>query len=393
MSRLDKYILASFLKNYVVTLAVFVGLYVMMDAFFNFDELGRGGEDVVSTGQWLRGIALYYAAQGLFIYGQLAGFVPVVAAAFTLMRMSRFNELVALMAAGVPLLRVAAPIVVASVVINLIVQPINQELIVPRMAGWLTLERDEAAAGRREAYAVEPTRTGDGVVFLAGEFEPASIDDSRPARARVVTVMHRDPETGRLTLMTADTAVFDASRGGWRLTGGRRVSGLLASGETAAVVAPDGEAVEFWPTPLRPADIELAKAADQSVGAGGSYFDLLSTAQLQQMLQRPGGGVSADLLRAKHARLSGHAMNVVLILLAVPAVLTRQPGELKQAAARTILLIGGAMVAVFACQMAAREPPEFLGDALLARWPQTMAWLPVLVFGPLAVVKLDRMES
>ena len=156
---------------------------------------------------------------------------------------------------------------------------------------------------------------------------------------------------------------------------------------------PDAEPIDFWPAALRPIDLELAHAADLSVGAGGSYFDLLSTRQIHALLGRPGGGISADLLRAKHARLSGHLMNLVLILLAVPAVLTRQPGALRLAARRTLIVIGLAMAAVFACQMAAREPPPFLPDGLLSRWPATMAWLPVLIFGPLAVVQLDRMES
>ncbi len=392
LTQIDRYILGSFLKNYVIALVVLIGLYVMMDAFFNFDELGRGGEDA-TFGDWMRGIGSYYLAQALFIYGQLAGVIPVVAAAFTLMRMSRFNELTALLAAGVPLLRVAAPVVLASLAINLIVQPINQEFVIPRLAGWLTLERWEAAAGEREAYAIEPTQAGDGQVFLAGRFMPAVPGEDVVPQAELVTIVRRDEQARTLSLTTADIALFDEAAGGWQLTNGRRVDDLIGAGDMTGVRPPDAQVLDFWETALRPVDLELAHAADLSVGAGGSYFDLLSTRQIHNLLSRPGGGVSADLLRAKHARLSGHFMNLVLILLAVPAVLTRQPGALRLAARRTLIVVGLAMGATFACQMAAREPPPFLSDALLSRWPATMAWLPVLIFGPLAVVQLDRMES
>ncbi len=247
MKRIDRYILASFARNYVASLAVLVGLYVMMDAFFNFDEISRGEEGVGSTWEAIKGILLYYLAQGLFIYGQLAGVIPVVAAAFTLMRMSRFNELTALLAAGVPLVRVAAPVVLAAAAINLIVQPINQELIVPKMAGYLTLERWEAASGERQTFGVEPTPAGDGSVFMAAAFTPASVDGNTLATAVDITVIDRASEA-RLGLLTAKEATFDPIRQAWLLVDGRRVNDLLERGGAGTMAMPEWSPVEIWET-------------------------------------------------------------------------------------------------------------------------------------------------
>src|SRR5688572_7261436 len=124
MKILDRYVLVSFLKNYLISFMVLVGMYVVLDMVFNFDELANikekaptdsGFESVLAS---IGNIADFYAHQVFLFFVHLAGVIPVVAAAFTLMRLSRFNELTAVLAAGVPLLRVAMPIIIAGVIVN-----------------------------------------------------------------------------------------------------------------------------------------------------------------------------------------------------------------------------------------------------------------------------------
>ena len=397
LKRLDRYILLSFLKNYVLSLVVLVGLYIMMDAFFNFDEFGGDAADRASGWELATRVATYYGAQGLFVYGQLAGVIAVVAAAFTLMRMSRFNELTALLAAGVPLVRVAKWVVIASLVIGIGVQVVNQELIVPRLSGWLTLDREDAAAGSKGSYALRAMPVGTSGFFDAGRFRPAGPDspDGNGAIAEFVTIVEREPDAPpgvhEVRLITARSATYSAATNAWLLTDGVAVSNLAASEPTEDVEPTRATQIDRWQGKVTPGAIGLFHAADLSVGAGGSYFDLLSTRQLNELLNRPDASSAPDLLRAKHTRLSGHVMNVVLMLLAIPAVLTREPGQLRRAAGRTLLLVGSAMGAVFFCQMLARDPPASAEWA--ARWPAIMAWLPVFLFGPFAVALLDRMET
>src|SRR6185436_925564 len=87
-------------------------------------------------------IATFYFYQSFLIFVHLSGVIPVVAAAFTLIRLSRFNELSAILAAGVPLLRLAAPIIIASVVLQGLLA-IDQELIIPNIIPQLTSKHDE----------------------------------------------------------------------------------------------------------------------------------------------------------------------------------------------------------------------------------------------------------
>src|SRR5438270_9780138 len=106
MKILDRYVLTLFLKNYLISLAVLIGLYVVMDMVFNFDHLVSVQNQPGTTGiegafNVLRDIVDYYFYQSFAIFVQLSGIIPVVAAAFTLMRLSRFSELTAFLAAGV----------------------------------------------------------------------------------------------------------------------------------------------------------------------------------------------------------------------------------------------------------------------------------------------------
>src|SRR5688500_10138412 len=155
MKILDRYILWTFLKNYLISFMVLIGLYVVLDMVFNFDELAEYREHVDPAGGFagvlslMRAIGDYYFFQCFRIFSHLSGIIPIVAAAFTLIRFTRFNELTAQLAAGIPLLRMAFPIVVAALVLNGLLI-VDQELIIPRIIPKLTRSHDKlhVAGGR-----------------------------------------------------------------------------------------------------------------------------------------------------------------------------------------------------------------------------------------------------
>src|SRR5205085_12021845 len=140
MKILDRYVIFSFIRNYCISFMVLVGMYVVLDMVFNFNNLvqfqpeATAVETLIGT---LRGMGDYYFYQCFLFFVHLSGIIPVVAAAFTLMRLSRFNELTAVLAAGVPLLRMAAPIIIASVILNALLL-VDQEVIIPDMITQLS---------------------------------------------------------------------------------------------------------------------------------------------------------------------------------------------------------------------------------------------------------------
>src|SRR3954452_14939383 len=173
MRIIDRYVLWSFFKNYLISFMVLIGMYIVLDMVFNFDDLaglkstdaGGGVSTVLGT---LHNIADYYFYQAFLFFVHLSGIIPVVAAAFTLMRLSRFNELTAMLAAGVPLLRVAAPIIIASVVLNALLI-VDQELVIPAMIPKLTRSHNEMHTGPKH-LSVQAIQDENNALLYAARY-------------------------------------------------------------------------------------------------------------------------------------------------------------------------------------------------------------------------------
>ena len=122
----------------------------------------------------------------------------------------------------------------------------------------------------------------------------------------------------------------------------------------------------------------------------GNYVDMLSTQRINELLDRPKSYGRLSLLRVKHSRFTQPLMNVILLLLAIPCVLTREPGRLKSGATKCLLLMGIAMGSAFLTAQMAANPPSGINADI---WAAVMAWLPIFIFGPLSVLFLERIKT
>lgn len=381
MKLMDRYILVAFLKNYIISLAVLIGLYVVMDMVFDFDKLIAVPHQMGQSGLFtalgvVRDVANYYFFQSFLIFVQLSGIIPVVAAAFTLMRFSRFNELTAFLAAGVPLLRVTVPIIIAALLLNGLLW-VDQELILPHMIPQLSRKHDEIHTTAVKYFPIKAMQVQGNNILVAARYHPPTA--TIPARLEELDVLQRDKLLEPTAHIFATSAVWNTSAKDWDLTGGYKISGLLpnqmrSNAEPVSVLSGVGDA---------PADISLYH--------GSSFVDLLSTSRINQLLKHPKSYGSAGLYRVKHLRTTQPVMNVILLLLAIPTVLTFDPKMLKRAATKCLLLTGLAMGSVFVAQQIAGTPPP--SPAWANAWPAMMAWMPIFAFGPLSVWLLDRVRT
>jgi lipopolysaccharide export LptBFGC system permease protein LptF len=381
MKIIDRYVLGMFIKNYLISFMVLIGMYVALDMVFNFGNLTQ------SRGQSLSGFSIfriiydicdYYFYQAFFFFVQLSGVIAVVAAAFTLMRLSRFNETTALLAAGTPLLRIAASVVIAGVILNLLMLPIDQEILIPRMIPKLIREHNDVHRVSLKTFPVQMMTDANHGLFNAGMYYPASADG--PAHIQTLDVIERDAQLHPTAHLYADSAIWDAPQRRWDLANGRR----------SPITPPDQPAptvglvkVDVYQSDITPDEIAL--------NLGKDYIQLLPVSKINQLLDLKRYG-TLDLLRVKHLRFAQPLANVILLLLAISTVLTRQPGTLKTAAVRCMTLTGLCMGSVFiGYQLAATPPPN--NPDLFNLWPALMTWMPVFIFGPLAVYLLDRVKT
>src|SRR5687768_2786185 len=236
MKILDRYILTSFLKNYLISFMVLIGLYVVLDMVFNFDELAEYREHMDPTGgvagvlSLMKAIADYYFFQCFRIFTHLAGIIPIVAVAFTLIRFTRFNELTAQLAAGVPLLRMARPIVIAALVLSVLLI-IDQEMIIPRIIPKLTRSHDKLHVSGGRTFPVRAMQDDANGLLNAGRFHPEG--GAKPPWMEQVDVVEVDDHFTPVAHIRADRAEWDPRGKHWKLTNGHRVTGLAPGTQDA----------------------------------------------------------------------------------------------------------------------------------------------------------------
>jgi lipopolysaccharide export LptBFGC system permease protein LptF len=379
MKILDRYVISTFLKNYFISFFVLIGMYITLDMVFNFDELVQvqehvqGMSGVDSAMLVIRAAADYYFYQLFTIFVQLSGMIPVVAAAFTLIRLSRFNELSAMLSAGVPLLRVASPMIIVALILNGLLL-LDQELLIPQIIPKLVRSKQEAgqetASKEFQISAMQDDKYG---VVNVARYRPGP---GNPTMYEL-TLVERDKDLQPTAMVTAKRAEWEPETASWRLIEGRRVEGLgYATGRKIEDNFP------YYKSNVTPEEINLYRS--------GNYVELLSTHRIDELLDRPQSYGTVALLRVKHSRFTQPLVNIILLLLAIACVLSREPTRLKSAATWCLLLTGLCMATTFLGQQLTGAPPK---PTWAPQWPAIMAWLPILIFGPIAVFLLDRVET
>lgn len=382
MKILDRYVVVTFLKNYVISFLVLVGLYIILDMVFNLDEFVET-QDKMAAAQdtvWftLKNLADYYFYQTFVYFVYLSGIIPVVAAAFTLIRMTRFNELSAILSAGVPMLRIAAPMILVALVLNALLI-VDQELLLPNMIPKLMREHSDVREAGSSAYMIRGMEDSQGGFVYAARFHPTA----KSPYMDYPVVIRRDVKT----MTCADRATWEPGAGpdgagAWRLTNGATVPYATSEGG-----APTPVPTEFYHSNIDPQEIQLYRSGD--------FVILLSTERINQLIdrQRTSGTTygMATLMRVKHARFAQPIINVIMLLLGIAGVLTRSPQELKAAATKCVLWCGACLALSFLAYNMAEHPPA--GFPWMDTWPALMAWMPIFLFGPLAVWLLDRVKT
>jgi len=400
MKLLDRYVATSFLKNYFISFFVLVGIYIVLDMIFAFDELVEvnstlsGLQAVIA---FLAYIGDYYFYQMFLYFVHLSGIIPVVAGAFTLMRMVRFNELTAILSSGVPLVRVALPIVICALVLNGLLW-VDQELIIPNLIPKLVRKHDYAidsdwfpvsamrAGGRMEltggetvsGAAVNPNDPSGGHAKL---FVSRYFPNANPPKMDVVTIIDQDDDFHPVSKLRADSAIWDESHRQWQLTNASFERNLSPASKQLLT---SQKVTAYHSDLITPEEVRLYRSGD--------FVELLSTRRINDLLQRPLSYGRTNLLRVKHTRgVAQITINMIMLLLVISSVLMRDPQQLKSAAGRSIVLCGLCMTAAFLGQQMAGDPPPI--PRLESIWPALMAWLPIFTFGPVSIFLLDRVQT
>ncbi|MHC4395036.1 MAG: LptF/LptG family permease [Planctomycetota bacterium] len=365
MKILDKYVAKNFLIGYVIAFCVLIGLTIIIDLFVNLDEFTEQTERGTSAVVW--NIFSFYSTHSALYFRDFAGMITVVAAVFSLGKMVRHNELVAVMASGVSLKRVITPIIfLALLLTGLLV--IDQELIVPRLADKLVRRHDTMAG--QESYNVWFIGDRNGSLICSQRFDVETSTLHSPTILR----RSRIPDSLRWVVtgwISAEKAVYNFETGRWDLTDGR--FSIVGSPESA-------KAIDSYPSDVTPKEIPVRRHA--------MHKTLLSSRQLAALAAR--GTKIKDLTQLhsqKHFRITDPIINLVMLMISLPVLVCRDPKSMKSAIMFSFAMTAGCFAITFACKLLATE---YVFHRVM---PELWAWLPAFIFLPIALVELDSMKT
>ncbi len=324
MLLIDRYIIIRFLLNFVILFsllfmfAISVDLILQLDRFVDAARRDAGDEAGMLAVAWrFIGIVVDFHGPRVFqFYAYLMGLVAIGAMAFTLSQMHKYKELVAVMASGVSLHRLAMPFMVAATGLNAL-QLINQEFVLPEVAPQLIRKHGDIGEESIEAFKVNFTRDGQNTLFHAALFDPATRTLDR------LTLHERDERGRTVRRIEADSAEWDEAAGVWRLENGRAVQPDAETAVTATSSA--AEPIETYESTVTP-DILTMRRYRQ-------YTAMLSMRQIDEMLNTPGMIEDAPMLaRHKFSRFSAIFVNLMVFYICLPFFLLREPANLVRQA-------------------------------------------------------------
>lgn len=380
MSLLDRYIARQYLINVISLIVILFSFVVTIDAALQFDRLmkvadaflksGGGDQDPTAVRRVLVTVMLVadlWWPRLLQLFNYTLGLVMVGGMGFTFAQLVRGRELVAMLASGLPLWRVARPVMVVSLGLTGL-QILNQELVIPRIAPLLT--RDHGEAGRRSLSATRINMTVDSQnrLWYAASFDPES------GTMRDVTIWERDAAGLATRVITASSAKWNG--GGWDLAGGlgegRRPPEQVEGGKL-----PPPEPVARVATDLDPTALTMRRYE--------SFRQSLSWAQIAHLLERTDLKPERrqPLERVAWGRVSIMISNLLGLVIAMPFFVRREPCNmvlqaLRGAPVAIVALMGG----VLGASATIPGVPAALG-----------VFVPVLVLAPIAVASATGVRT
>ena len=215
MKILDRYVAKNFMIGYAIAFCVLIGLRIIIDLFVNLDEFTEHAD--LGALAVIKNVLIFYGLNSTLYFRDFAGMITVVAAAFSLGKMVRSNELVAVMASGVSLKRVIAPIVILALLLTALLV-IDQEFIIPPLGDKLVRSQD--AIPGQESYDVRFISDENGSLILSQRFDVKTSTLHNPTI--IMRKKKSDSATWEVTGWTdAKRAVYNHQTGEWDLINGR----------------------------------------------------------------------------------------------------------------------------------------------------------------------------
>lgn len=366
ITTLDRMALGAYFRSYAIVWTSLISLYVVIDLFTHLDSFVNrpGGFPAVA-----RFMVHFYAFRIPQVFDLLAEPISLMAAAFTVSWMARNNELLPQLSAGVPTRRVVRPVLLGAL-LTVALAPLNTEFVIPEVADELMAQRDDPE-GAKATVLMGAYDSPSGVHLEGLE------GFRRDKRVRKLCATFPETSPSGMLHVTAAEAFYipptgEPQTGGWMLTD---MSPETFRGEPPTNLTVLGPGRAFLKTDT--ADFD-------TVSRGGTWYVLASTQRLQEMLTGAEPRRQVKIAVLYHTRVTRPLVGFLLVVLGMSVILWNPSRHVVLSAGLCLGIGLGYYVCVFGCKA--------LGDNALVS-PPLAAWLPVILYGSLALVSFDAMHT
>ena len=362
----DRYLLRSFVYVFAVCLASTLGLFVVIDLFENIDDFLVRNDDR-GTPLLLWTISRCYLFQSIFLIDRAGPTLTVVSVMVVLVLLQRTGELHTLLAAGIPMYRILAPLVLISAAFH-VAFALNQEYVVPQIAHAAFEKRGEPESTK---HLVESFTDHASHISIDGQ----SVRLAERALDEAVFVLPAPSLANEITILEAPVAEFYPAQGarpaGWLLRNVRPSPETLEQRLTSR-----GREIVRLKSGGRHAFVVSSVACDQ-LFKRNSNFSVLSIPELIGRIRSPAMGLELvhRLVLHLHSRLVQPILNIIAVLIALPLMVRKESPGIVADSALCGLVLSLMFGLIQACQV--------LGENQIVP-ADTAAWIPVLIGGTIA---------
>ena len=371
MRIIDRYLLRQFFQTFAICFLSLTGVYVVFDGFTHLDAFLRCAKGF----QLLKLMGAYYACQSTFFFDRTSSLLVLMSAMFTVTWIQRHNEMTALMAAGVSRIRIVMPVIAAAAVITMVATA-NRELLIPRFKEELARQPGDLQGTAGEPMSPQYDDETDiqilgKSVYKEGEriekadfFMPAALS-----------------EYGKHWL--AENAYYRPAAGGrpggYLLCGVQEPKNLakkasLRLGGHPVIITPQDA-----PDWLKPEQaFVVSNVAFEQLNDGRAFRSFSSTAELIHALRNRSVYFGPDVRVMIHARIVQPFLDLTLLFLGLPLVVSRE--------SRNVFIAIGLCIGVVTMFLLVALGFQQLGaSCLMIGGPAASAWAPLVLFVPAAV--------
>lgn len=364
----DRYVLRQYVQLFLICYLSLAGLYIVIDAFGRLDDFVDQKDE---AGGLFAVMAEYYAYRSIGFFNRTNAVLSLIAAMFTVTWAQRNNEMTALMAAGVSRLRVLRPVLVMAVVASL-GAVVVREFVIPEIRWKLAADTENLASPKTDLQARYDNKTD---ILLGGE--KLLLADRRIEHPNFVLPPRLSEQGKRLIATSADYLDGGDDRpSGYWLRGVTRPTELA---QRPSVRDRDGSIAVAFPaehTWLAEDEVfVVSRVPVELLASGAAWRDFASTTELITQLGSPSVELGNDVRVAVHRRFLQPFLDVTLLMLGLPLVVSR--GN------RNAFMAIGLAVVVVTAYFLVTIGAQSLGSGWIR--PELAAWLPLMIFAPIAV--------